>query len=45
MAREYCELLDKVGYFYENVNDEDIENYNSAVRVELHNKFSAEGVM
>ena len=44
-AREYYELLDKVGYFYENANDEDIENYNNAVRVELHNELSAEGAV
>ena len=37
-AREYYELLDKVGYFYENVNDDDIEEYNKAVKAELHNE-------
>ena len=37
-AREYYELLDKVGSFYENVNDDDIEEYNKAVQVELHNE-------
>lgn len=41
-AREYYELLDKIGYFYENVNDDDIEEYNKAVKVELHNELTAD---
>ena len=44
-AREYYELLDKVGYFYENVNDEDIKEYNEAVKVELHNELIADNTL
>lgn len=41
-GREYYEMLNKVGYFYENVNDDDIEKFNKKVRAELHNELIAE---
>ena len=42
-AREYYELLDKVGFFYENVNDDDVDDYNKSVRAELHNELISDG--
>lgn len=41
-AREYYELLNKVGRFYENINDDDIEKFNKKVNAELHNELIAE---